>query len=324
MPYDSLSSYNFFLGDTMANMAPNTGLLAYEPISTLFSDYAHKLRFVWMPEGTSAEDSGEDHNIFNFPDGTVILKTFYYDNVQPANERRLIETRMLYKEAGAWKFADYVWNDEQTEAVFDLGGSTTPVAFIDDNGAEKTVNYQIPAEAQCLTCHKRGDDPSPIGPKPQNLNAEYAYPDGSSGNQLTKWFEAGYLNEQLDLDQINTVVKWEDASLDLELRVRSYLDINCAHCHREGGHCDYRDIRLGFNESTNPTALGVCVTPQEFLNGTQRYIVNPGTPSKSAMYFRLNSTAEEVRMPLLGRTVRHDEGVEMIESWINQLTQDCD
>lgn len=323
MPYEQLSEYRFFVGDDFSEMNPNEGMLLYEPISTLFSDYAHKIRYVWMPEGASANIE-EDHRILDFPDGAVIIKTFYYDNVLPTNERRIIETRVLYKENGEWKFAEYVWNDEQTEANLDLSGSNTFVEFTNDANEVQAVNYRIPAEAQCLTCHKMGEAAIPIGPKPQNLNADFDYPDGSTSNQLMKWYAEGYLSAEPNPASINTVVKWDDPALDITLRVRSYLDINCAHCHREGGHCDYRDIRLGFNESDNAEALGICITPQEFLDGTQRFIVNPTIPSKSAMFYRLNSTAEEVRMPLLGRSVVHQEGLEMIESWINQLDDNCD
>ncbi|PHI21208.1 hypothetical protein CEQ90_04090 [Lewinellaceae bacterium SD302] len=323
MPFDSLSTYRFFIGDDLAEMEPNERMLAYAPISTLFSDYAHKSRFVWMPEGTSASQ-GEDGRILNFPDGTVIIKTFYFDNVLPANERRIIETRVLYLDAGDWKFAEYVWNDAQTEATLDLSGSTTLVEFTNEEGDEQTVNYRLPAEAECLTCHKSGETAIPIGPKPQNLNADYTYPDGSSGNQLMKWFEAGYLSQEPDLSAITTVVPWDDPVHDLELRVRSYLDINCAHCHREGGHCDYRDIRLAFSESGDAENQGVCVNTQEFIDGSQRFIISPGRQERSAMFFRMNAIDEQFRMPLLGRTVQHTEGLELISTWISQLAGECD
>lgn len=323
MPLDSLSSYRFFVGDRMSDLETNEGLLEYEPIATLFSDYAKKLRQIWLPAGTTTTRT-TDGRILEFPDGAVILKTFYYDNVMPTGQRRIIETRLLYKEAGQWKFAEYVWNDNQTEAVLQLNGGTTLVEFMNDAGEIVTVNYRIPAEAQCLTCHKMGETAIPIGPKPQNLNALYQYPDGSVANQLRKWHEVGYLAEPPATESILTVVDYNDPSQDLEERVRSYLDINCAHCHREGGHCDYRDIRLAYSESATAEALGICVTPQEFLDGNQRFIVTPGNIDKSALYYRLASNQEEVRMPLLGRTIRHEEGLTLIENWINQLEQECD
>ena len=54
----------------------NTGVVAYDLNTPLFSDYAHKLRTVWMPSGTSAKFDPDA--TFDFPVGTVITKTFYY------------------------------------------------------------------------------------------------------------------------------------------------------------------------------------------------------------------------------------------------------
>ena len=73
------------------------GVLPYEPINSLFADYAHKKRFVWMPEGTQATYDG-DGKIFDFPQGTILVKTFFYENVLPANDTQIIETRIYSKE----------------------------------------------------------------------------------------------------------------------------------------------------------------------------------------------------------------------------------
>lgn len=321
VPYANLSDYRFFTGE-LADLAPNEGVLAYEPISTLFTDYAKKSRFIWMPEGTSAS-MVDDHQVLDFPDGTVMIKSFYYDNVQPDNNRRIIETRLIYKVAGEWKFADYTWNEGQTEATYDLAGSFTPVEFVDDNGTTRSVNYRIPSEVECLTCHKKNELAIPIGPKPQNLNAEFAYADGNM-NQLSKWFQAGYLDSAPNVNDIVTVGKWKDETVDLNLRVRSYLDINCAHCHRDGSHCDYRSMRFGFGESITPASLGICVEPDEFIGSSLTNIVTPGRKEKSALHYRISSNADMVRMPLLGRSITHDEGVAMIGEWIDSLTDICD
>ena len=53
-PLKKLSQYHFFKGD-MKELTPNDRVLPYDLITPLFSDYALKARFVWMPEGTSAK-----------------------------------------------------------------------------------------------------------------------------------------------------------------------------------------------------------------------------------------------------------------------------
>ncbi|MGB1308007.1 MAG: Ig-like domain-containing protein [Oceanihabitans sp.] len=317
VPYATLSEYHFFEGD-IKDQNPAFGVIPYEPISTLFTDYAHKKRFIWMPNNTVAT-YGNDYDLLNFPDGTILIKSFYYNNVQPSGDTKIIETRLMIKQATGWEFANYIWNDAQTEATYDLSGGTVSNLQFIDNGVTRTINYEIPPESDCFTCHKNAGISKPIGPEPQNLNKDFPFATGVQ-NQLQKLVDIGYLNEKPAT--INTVVNWEDTTQSLDLRVRSYLDINCAHCHTDLGHCDYRPMRLAFNESDNETNLGVCVEPEENVSPFIK-IVLPGNISKSMLHFRLSTTQEQYKMPLIGRSIVHEEAVQLIEDWINSLTTTC-
>jgi uncharacterized repeat protein (TIGR03806 family) len=334
VPYPKLSDYKFFEGD-MKDQIPALNVIPYSPASALFTDYAHKKRFVWMPTGSKGTYVA-DSKVFELPVGAVLIKTFYYDNVQPSNTTRIIETRLMIRKASGWIFADYVWNEEQTEAYFDLNGSFTAVSWKDENNVIKSANYRIPSEVQCIICHKEKHLENnvevtthiPIGIKPQNLNFNYDY--GTiTKNQLTKWIEQGYLENNFSLPAPeNTTVDYNDTSKSLELRARSYVDINCAHCHQQDRHCDYRPMRFDFKDTgaTNGlTNMGVCVNTsdmQDFDPALDK-VVNPENPGRSMMYYRLNTTNEAYRMPLHGRTIIHEEGVALIEQWINSL-HPCD
>lgn len=322
VPYNMLSEYNFFDGE-IKNQTPVYGVLPYEPINTLFTDYAHKKRFVWMPNDVKATYV-EDFKTLNFPTGTVLIKTFYYNNVLPDNTTKIIETRLMIRKESEWIFANYIWNHEQNEAVLDMTGGTVDIEWIEGT-TTKSTSYRIPSDAECLVCHKVSNTPTPIGTKPQNLNSLFSFNEGEV-NQLEKWNSFGYLdNTNLpDYSQIETVVNWKDTNESLDLRARSYLDINCAHCHVQDAHCSYRPIRLSFNETSNPEKYGECVVPDENIDATLTHIVSPTRPNRSVMYFRMNTTNEAVRMPLIGRTIVHDEGVSLIEDWINSLTTVCD
>ena len=318
VPYVKLSQYKFFEGE-MKNLTPAYKVLPYDLNSSLFTDYAHKKRFVWMPEGSHAAYSA-DTEVLDFPTGAVLIKNFYYENVQPGNSTRIIETRLMIKKADGWIFANYVWNDDQTEATLDMDGSYTEISWM-ENGVPKSTSYRIPSEVECHTCHKtNGSVPSLIGPKPQNLFKSYAYDEGTK-NQLVKWKEEGYLDDVPN--GVVATVDWTDASKPLETRVRSYLDINCAHCHREGSHCDYRSMRFAFDETTSPENLGICVEPAEQLSPTLLYIVTKKNSVRSVLSYRINSVSSAERMPLLGRTIVHEEAVDMIEEWINTMDAPC-
>ena len=318
LPFAKLSDYKFYEGE-LQDMKPVEGVLPYDLNSSLFTDYSLKKRFIWMPEGSSATYNG-DGELLNFPTGTILIKNFYYENVLPNNVKRVIETRLMIKKADEWIFANYVWNDEQNEAILDINGSYTDISW-QQNGVTKSTSYRIPSAAECFTCHKSGSTPIPIGTKPQNLNKVYNYTDGSQ-NQLSKWLQKGYLSGTVP-DAITSTVNWEDTSLPTELRVRSYLDINCAHCHSEGAHCDYMPVRFAFTETASPDNLGICVPPFEFINNSLTYIVTKGNATRSALHYRINTNNESERMPLLGRTVIHEEGVELIKNWINGMDSPC-
>ncbi|WP_223032394.1 Ig-like domain-containing protein [Hanstruepera marina] len=318
-PYNTLSEYNFFEG-ALKDLNPVYGVIPYDINSALFTDYAHKKRFVWMPNGTKAVYEN-DYSPLDFPVGTIIIKSFYYDNVLPSGNTKIIETRLMYKLEDRWEFAKYVWNNDLTEAFFTNEGSFVSFDWIDDNNETKSVNYRVPSRQECFTCHNKFGEPIPIGPKPQNLNKNYDYIEGTK-NQLTKWAEFGYLDEDYP-DNIVTTVAWDDESQPLDLRVRSYIDINCAHCHSEQSYCEYRPMRFAFNSNDNLTNMGVCVEPDTNIGNEYPFIMNPGDADASVVIFRISSIQEQYRMPLLGRTLQHTEGVELVREWMNSLTDRC-
>lgn len=328
VPYPKLSDYKFFEGE-MKNQIPALDVIPYEPISSLFSDYAHKKRFVWVPKGQKATYTN-DEQIVLLPTGSAIIKTFYYDNVLPSNQTKIIETRLMIRKEGEWIFANYVWNEEQTEAFLDMNGSIKNISWTDENNVVKNVEYRIPNQAQCIVCHKSKDYVDgvyiqvniPIGLKPQNLNKSYNY-GSETKNQLTKWMELGILENFSLPSNESTTVDYKDITKTLDQRVRSYFDINCAHCHSAIGHCDYRPLRLPYSETNNNLInMGVCVDTEDMQNFEPRLskLVTPGNIERSMLYFRLNTNDETYRMPLHGRAIIHQEGVQLVEDWINSLT----
>lgn len=337
VPYAKLSEYRFFEGE-LKDQIPAEGVLPYQPASALFTDYAHKKRFVWMPRGTRATFRGDGKSL-ELPVGAALIKTFYYENVTNGGSptpTRLVETRVMIRKATGWIFANYVWNAEQTEATLDLEGSFTDIEWQDTdmngNPVSRSAHYRIPSEDQCIVCHKykvieNGNSINihiPIGIKPQNLNFSYAYDDGSK-NQLAKWVEAGYLDANFAMPTAErTVIDYNDTSKPLEARARAYVDINCAHCHSAEGHCDYRPMRFGFTEThQNRTNMGVCVPTQDMQGFPAAYseIVSPGRIGRSMLYYRINTTDEGFRMPMHGRTMLHDEGIALMGQWIESLTE---
>jgi len=319
VPYPKLSDYNFFKGN-IKEQKPSYGVIPYKPNSELFSDYALKNRFVWMPNGVKATFNG-DGNVLELPVGSALIKNFYYKNVQPNNTTKIIETRIMIRKSTGWIFANYIWNDEQSDALLTTQSTARDLSWKDANNVVHTLNYRTPeVDFECLRCHSTFNNQiiNPLGIKPQNINYNFNYADGSK-NQLNKLIEFGYLENNLP-DQINSTVDFNDTSKSLDLRVRSYFDANCAHCHVNGGEASMHNLRFAFNETINPVKMGVTAHAAHYLEGYNNVTVTPGNVNLSILHYRINTENDLLYiMPPLIRTKRHTEAVQLIETWINSL-----
>ena len=183
----TLSEINLFIGDLSdLNITPRA--FQYELNTTLFTDYSHKQRIIALPENTSM--TYDDDGLPIFPDNTVIAKTFFYntDERDLTLGRTIIETRLLIKEGEQWTTGDYVWNEAQTEATLDLNGSTLPISWIDADGETNDINYEIPSNNDCFTCHASFNENKPIGPKLRSMNFDI-----NGINQLEQFISNGAL-----------------------------------------------------------------------------------------------------------------------------------
>lgn len=315
----TLSEYGFFAGK-LSDQTPADGVVPYRLNTPLFSDYAEKLRFVKLPAGQTVPYNATE--VLAFPIGTTLIKTFYYPNdFRDARQgRRLMETRLLVHETAGWKAYEYVWNDAQTEAVLEVAGDRKAISYIDANGQIHQQEYVVPNLNQCKSCHNRAEVLMPIGPSARQLNGDLAYSDRAE-NQLTHWQKAGWLTDMPPLTDIPRAPVWNNpATGSLDARARTWLDINCAHCHRPDGPASTSGLNLSVHER-NPTAWGVRKTPVAAGRGSggRQYDIVPGRPDESILLYRMESTDPGVMMPEVARKVTHKEGVALVREWINSL-----
>jgi len=317
-PLMKLSEYGFFKG-SIDSQDPADGVVPYHLNTPLFTDYAEKLRFVKIPAGSKAKYN--DTAVFDFPVGTVLIKTFYYPNDfrEPAKGRMLIETRLLIHEVNGWKTLPYIWNAEQSDAVLDVAGETARVNYIDEKGRKQSRNYIIPNMNQCKGCHNKSEMVRPIGPTAWQLNGEQNY-GAAKENQLSHWSTSGMLEGYTGKDIPKGVV-WNDPnSGSLEERARLWLDINCAHCHRGDGPASSSGLQLGWLEK-DPLKIGIDKTPVAAGRGSGglKFDIVPGRPEESIIVFRMKSTDPGIMMPELGRTIAQPEAVALVTEWIKEM-----
>lgn len=314
--HENLSEYGFFVGE-LKSLQPADGIVPYDLNTPLFSNYAEKLRFIKLPAGTKAVYN--DTAIFNLPVGTILIKNFYYHNDfrKPEKGRKIIETRLLAHRKEGWATYQYIWNEAQTEAVFEPIGDATTVSYIDAKGKQVTAPYVIPNQNQCKGCHAQGSKLLPIGPAARHLNGDYKYSEGKK-NQLEYWAAKNMIDLPAGTKPANAI--WANKSASIESKARAYLDINCGFCHSKRGPANTSGLFLDIHNN-NPTSLGINKTPVAAGRGSGgfQYDIVPGNPSKSILIYRMSSTDPGISMPEIGREQIHKEGVAVISEWIKGL-----
>jgi uncharacterized repeat protein (TIGR03806 family) len=310
--FDLLSEYNFFEGD-LYDLIPNSeaGVLPYDLNMPLFSDYASKKRFIYVPRGSII--SFDTSSTLVLPLGSVLIKHFYYPNASGIDN--YIETRLLIHQSNGWQAETYEWNTAQTEAVRTIVGGTRNLN-VEINGQMRSINYLIPNQNQCKNCHAYNGKIEPIGPVIQNLNKPYDYATGME-NQIDKWISSGILSSP----STSIVPSWpeiDDLSSSLNSRARAYLATNCASCHRLEGSAANSGLYLEYSNNDS-ASVGFFKSPVAAGAGSGglTYVIKPGHADESILLFRMISDQVNARMPEIGRSIAHEEGIALIRDWID-------
>ncbi|HEU0032798.1 MAG TPA: SO2930 family diheme c-type cytochrome [Kofleriaceae bacterium] len=321
---ERLSSYRLFAD--LAAQTPADGVIPYDVNTPLFSDYAKKDRFLWLPPGTSLTWS--DRDAFAFPPGAALIKTFSYplDRRDPSLGRRLLETRLLVRTDTGWTGAAYVYDDATTDATLAVAGTSLDTTWIHDDGAERANHYTVPNKNQCKNCHAEHDDTiDALGPKARHLNRPSR--DGAIANQLADLVARGALvGAPADpATWPREPMAYDPTTGTVDARARAWLDINCAYCHNaRGGAARTSGLYLSL-DVTDPAEMGICKPPVAAGRGSggRLYGIVPGQPDASILVFRLESTEADIKMPELGRNLVDAEGVALIREWIAQMPGSC-
>ena len=315
---NKLSEFNFFIDNSA--QVPHDKVVPYELISTLFSDYSYKQRWVYVPTNQKATYYNKS-SVFDFPVGSALIKTFYYpiDERDPSKGMNLLETRLLLRKENGWEAVSYAWNDEQNEAFKKIAGKTINVSWTNFLGEEEDVRYRVPNVNQCKECHATDDMITPIGPKARNINKDFKYEEGEF-NQLDYWMTKQII-DSYPLELVSPV-DWSDESQNINDRVRSYLDVNCGHCHSPTGNANSTGLYLHLDE-TRDIHLGIYKKPVATGRGSGglKYSIVPGKPEESILLHRMISLDPGVMMPESGRALSHHEAVEMVREWILLLKE---
>lgn len=269
----------------------DAALVPYDVVAPLFSDGLAKRRWLSVPDGEKL--SLHDDGTFDFPTGTILLKEF-------ADGDHKVETRMMVndRERG-WLGYSFAWNAEGTDATLLPDGATATLA----DGR----TWDFPARSACATCH------NPTAGRVLGFQASQLehLRDAAGGSLLEAWARGGLVAAMPANPAWPKLVHPYDEGADLEARARSYIQGNCAHCHRTRG--------FDFRASASLEDMGLLCRPAyatHFSDAPE--LVSPGAPEASVLVRRIADTGE-LRMPPLGRRVVDEKALSLFTRWIGAM-----
>ena len=295
-----------------ASLTPVAALIPYSLNLPFWSDHAVKTRWVAVPDNQTVGWSADGQ--WTFPTGTVFVKHFAIalDDRQPTVLHRL-ETRILVQDATGIHGASYRWNAAGTNATVVLAAATEMLSVTTVNGT-RNQEWYYPSTTDCLTCHSTNSG-LVLGLNSRQLNRDMTYASATE-EQLAAWRFAKLFSPAPSDAAIAAVVRLSAIGApgaSLELQARSYLDVNCAPCHRPGGSPAAFDARF-------TTALGSAGMldggVSNSLGITGARVVAPGNPETSILLVRALSSDPSIRMPRIGRQTTDVPGTTMLRDWI--------
>ncbi len=306
---------------SLATLTPAAGIVPFTVNSPLWSDGAAKQRWIALPTGTAVTFAANGE--WTFPAGTVLIKHFDMDldDGAPTQLKRL-ETRLLVIDPagpGTSFGVTYRWRADNTNAdLVASAGASEVLTIALPGGGTRQQTWAYPSHANCMQCHNA---PAGVvlGPKTRQLNGTYAYPGGASDNQLRTWNYLGMFASSLSEAAIPGYAKLvavDAAAAPLVDRVRSYLDANCALCHRPGAAPTAWDARWDTPLASQGIVRGpVAVT----LGIADAQVVAPNDLARSILDVRMHSLSTAVRMPPVGSSVVDSTATTTVAAWIASL-----
>lgn len=312
------------------------GVLPFEVNAPRWADHATAERFVALP-GTSSGKlfdkyvwvDPEFYGSYFFPGSDAVLGETLSIEMEQGNPRtrKRLETQVLHWDGKLWRGYSYLWNDAGTDAeLVEPKGKDLALDITDSSapGGKRKQIWHVPSRGECLICHNPWAGIA-LGFTPRQLDREVTI-DGRKVNQLDHFKKLGLLElwhhgkrKDVPLNDAlpEKLVDPHDSKANLERRARSYLQVNCAHCHQynAGGTVDI-DLRIDTPLVSTKT---VGVKPVQGTFGLpDGRILAAGDPYRSILYYRMAKLGRG-RMPHLGSSLVDEAGIRLISDWIRTL-----
>jgi hypothetical protein len=284
------------------------GIQAYAPAVPLWSDYAEKERWIYLPPGTTIDRSNAEEWIF--PVGTKVWKQF-------SRNGKRVETRLFQKvDSTFWVRTTYLWNADDSAATASGGGD---MPLPGDGGI-----YHVPTPDECDQCH-RGRIDHLLGFEEVSLGLG-----GATGLTLDALASQNLLSPAPP----RTHLTLGDDGTGIGAPAIAWIHINCgASCHNDNSNsaafgADMRlrldpsllDGRSSDNFDTRTTTIGqMSMTPT--WAGQTRIVAGDPTHSLLAKLITSRGTDNPVanQMPPIASLVIDPTDTQNVLDWIAKM-----
>ncbi|MCB1232900.1 MAG: PQQ-dependent sugar dehydrogenase [Verrucomicrobiae bacterium] len=293
-----------------ASLQPAPGVRPYAINAEAWADGAEVVRhFAVAPgDGILARSGENERKSWQMSDGGAFARTIR-QKVGDSDAFVRLETQVMHKDHGEWKFLTYRWRADQSDAdLVPDSGETQPCQV-----GDHTLSHRFPGRAECAACHTQRSFFA-LAFSTEQLQRE---------EQIADFVAAGLFRKGQEPrpEQFPALTDPHASTASLDARARAYLHVNCAHCHREtglGGRAQFQLLHwLDLAETGAVNARPLVGLPGIGENGR---VIAPGHPELSEIVRRM-ATRGPNQMPLIGSDEVDKEGLSLVREWISSLPE---
>jgi putative heme-binding domain-containing protein len=268
-----------------------------------------------------------------FPPDAVLVKTI---SLATTTGKKRVETQILHCDGEDWRGYTYQWRDDQSDADLVPANGAEKVVTVEDervSGGKREQVWTFHSRTQCITCHNAWSEYA-LAFNSRQLNGPWLdLLDPNPPNKLVRLTREGFIRRVaadgqplppfddksvLKEPALPDYTKADGTARSLEESARSYLHVNCAHCHRFGGGGGQVILELDYSKPLKETGILDERPKQGDFGIPDARIVKPGDPYRSVLVYRMAKFGRG-RMPHLGSELPDAFGLRVIGYWIGLL-----
>jgi uncharacterized repeat protein (TIGR03806 family) len=306
------------LYESVSDRKTADGVVPYSINAQAWHDGAQSERFFALPENGRIEY--RSYRSWRFPEGAILGQTLYLP-VDLGSQRRekVLETRLLVKQQGdEWAGYTYMWNKDQKDATLvDADGDRIALGtyFGDDTRGDRS--WSVPSRADCISCHNRIIEFT-LSATELQMNRPISF-GWFEGNQIELFSSLGVFSnpKSIPMGKLKRLPSHHDEKVPIALRAKSYLHVNCAHCHVYAGGGNSR-MELEFEKDVSEMGVIGNFPQHGSLGLGNALVVNPGDSTHSVLVERLRRRGNG-QMPPIASEFMDPQGVQLMRDWIDSM-----